>query len=87
MTKCMAMEFIHEPIRINCIAPGGMITNIMQGKPIPSHLDRGLIDRFAGIRPPADPADVASAIVFMLSDAARNMHGSIVSVDGGITAG
>lgn len=87
MTKCMAMEFIHEPIRINCIAPGGMITNIMQGKPIPSHLDRALIDRFAGIRPPADPGDVASAIVFMLSDAARNMHGSIVSVDGGITAG
>ena len=87
MTKCMAMEFIQEPIRINCVAPGGMMTNIMQGKPIPAHLDRALIDRFAGIRPPADPADVASAIVFMLSDAARNMHGSIVSIDGGITAG
>jgi hypothetical protein len=64
-----------------------MMTNIMQGRPFPQNLDRSLIDRFAGIRPPADPADVASGIVFMLSDAARNMHGSVVSLDGGITAG
>ena len=87
MTRCMAMEFINEPIRINCVAPGGMMTNIMQGRSFPTNLDRSLVDRFAGIRPPADPADVASAIVFMLSDAARNVHGSIFSVDGGITAG
>lgn len=87
MTRCMAMEFIHEPIRINCVAPGGMMTNIMQGRPFPEDLDMDLVKRFSGIRPPADPADVASGIVFMLSDAARNMHGSIFSLDGGITAG
>ncbi|TAL01328.1 MAG: SDR family oxidoreductase [Rhodospirillaceae bacterium] len=87
MTKCMAMEFVNEPIRINAVAPGGMLTNIMRGMTFPDGLDRTLIARYAGIRPPADPAEVAHTIVYLLSDATPSLHGAIVSVDGGITAG
>jgi NAD(P)-dependent dehydrogenase (short-subunit alcohol dehydrogenase family) len=88
MTKCMAMEFINEPIRINAIAPGGMITNIMQGvTSFPEGLDHSLIQRYAGIRPAVDPAEVANLIVYLLSDVTPYMHGTVVSVDGGITAG
>lgn len=87
MTRCMAMEFIHEPIRINAVAPGGMMTNIMQGQDIPTDLDPDLIKRYAGLRPPANPSEVANMIVYMLSDASPYMHGSIVSVDGGVSAG
>lgn len=87
MTKCMAMELINEPIRINAIAPGGMITNIMGGKSFPEDLDRDLITRYAGVRPAVDPAEVANMIAYMLSDATPYLHGAVISVDGGITAG
>ncbi|HEX7854627.1 MAG TPA: SDR family NAD(P)-dependent oxidoreductase [Sphingobium sp.] len=86
MTKCMAMEFINEPIRINAVAPGGMITNIMGGNPIPQDLDFNLISRFSGIRPPVDPSEVANLIVYVLSDATPSLHGAILSADGGVTA-
>lgn len=86
MTKSMAAEFIKEPVRINAIAPGGMFTNIMNRTGIPGDLDRSLIDRYAGLRPPAEPEEVARLIVYMLSDATPSMHGAIVSADGGITA-
>jgi enoyl-[acyl-carrier-protein] reductase (NADH) len=45
-----------------------------------------LITRFADIRPPAPPEDVANLIVYILSDATPSMHGNIISADG-ITAG
>lgn len=86
MTKCMAMEFMHEPVRINCLAPGAMMTNITGGRPIPDGLDRDLIRRYSGLRPPADPMDAANMIAFMLSEAAPSLHGSVISVDGGVTA-
>jgi len=35
----------------------------------------------------ADPSELASVIAFVLSDEARQMHGSIVSADSGLTAG
>ena len=87
MTRCMAMEYINEPIRINAVAPGGMMTNIMKDTGFPPDLDRNLIARYAGIRPAVDPSEVANMIVYMLSEGSPFLHGSIVSVDGGITAG
>jgi NAD(P)-dependent dehydrogenase (short-subunit alcohol dehydrogenase family) len=86
MTKCMAMEFMHEPIRINAVASGGMITNIMRGSKFPADLDRSLIARYTGIRPPVDPAEVANLIVYALSDATPCLHGAVLSADGGVTA-
>lgn len=86
MTKSMAAEFIKEPIRINVIAPGGMFTGIMQRTGIPADLDRSLIDRYAGARPPVEPEEVARLIVYVLSDATPSLHGAVISADGGITA-
>lgn len=86
MTKCMAMEFMNETIRINCLAPGAMMTNITGGQPIPADLNMNLVGRYVGIRPPADPMDAANMMAFMLSDASPSLHGAIVSVDGGVTA-
>ena len=86
MTKCMAMEFINEPIRINAVAPGGMVTNIARNMKLTEGMNPDLIRRFTGIRPPVDPAEVANVMTFLLSDKASNIHGSIVSVDGGVTA-
>ncbi len=91
MTKSMAMEFIRHPIRINALAPGAMDTemnvNLLAQGGIPDGLDRSLIERYSGFRPFADPAGMANMIVHMLSDETPALHGSIVSVDAGMTAG
>jgi len=91
MTKSMAMEFIKHPIRINALAPGSMDTemnvNLLAQGGIPDGLDRSLIERYSGFRPFADPAGMANMIVHMLSDETPALHGSILSVDSGMTAG
>jgi NAD(P)-dependent dehydrogenase (short-subunit alcohol dehydrogenase family) len=91
MTRSMAMEFIKQPIRINALAPGPMDTemnvNLLSQGGIPDGLDRSLIERYSGYRGMADPAGMANMIVHMLSDETPALHGSIVSVDSGGTAG
>ncbi|HEX7819943.1 MAG TPA: SDR family NAD(P)-dependent oxidoreductase [Sphingobium sp.] len=49
MTRALAMEYIHKPLRINAVAPGGMMTNIAAGISFPPDLDRSLIARFSGL--------------------------------------
>jgi len=88
MTRAMAMEYIHQPIRINAIAPGGMATNIVTNMMnAPPDLDRALIDRFVPLRGMVEVDDVANLIAFLSSDAASAYHGTCVSIDKGISAG
>jgi NAD(P)-dependent dehydrogenase (short-subunit alcohol dehydrogenase family) len=87
MTKALAMEYVHQPIRFNAVAPGGMMTNIAANIKLPEGADRALISRFSGLRGMVDVADVAEMIAFLASDAGRNYHGASISIDKGITAG
>ena len=88
LTKAMAMEYINKPIRINAVAPGGMMTNIVASMAnMPKDLDRSLIDRFVPLRGMVEVADVADTIAFLASDAARGYHGACITIDKGITAG
>ncbi|MET0241292.1 MAG: SDR family oxidoreductase [Sphingobium sp.] len=87
MTKAMAMEYIHKPIRINAVAPGGMMTGIATGMTFPPDLDRSLISRFSGLRGLVEVEDVANMIAFLASPAAGAYHGACIAMDRGITAG
>jgi NAD(P)-dependent dehydrogenase (short-subunit alcohol dehydrogenase family) len=87
MTKAMAMEYMHKPIRINAIAPGGMMTNIAANMRMPDGVNYDLIKRFSGMRGLVEVADVAAMIVHLASDAGRAFHGTCVAMDRGITAG
>ncbi len=87
MTKALAMEYVHQPIRFNAVAPGGMMTNIATHLKMPEGADRALIQRFSGLRGMVDVADVAEMIAFLASDAGRSYHGACISIDKGITAG
>ena len=86
MTKSLAMEFVRQPIRINAVAPGGINTNIMRNESYPTDADFSLVARYSGIRPAAEPADVADLIVYLASDRARNIHGACLASDGGASA-
>lgn len=87
MTKAMAMEYVKQPIRINAVAPGGMMTNIAQGMTMPEGVDFELIKRFSGMRGLVEVEDVAEAFAMLASPAGRGYHGAVISIDAGITAG
>lgn len=87
MTKALAMEYVHKPIRFNAVAPGGMMTNIAANIKMPEGADLALIKRFSGLRGLVEVDDVADMIAFLVSDAGRGFHGACISIDKGITAG
>ncbi len=87
MTKALAMEYVHKPIRFNAVAPGGMATNIAATLKMPEGVDYALIKRFSGLRGMVEVDDVAEMIAFLASDAGHSYHGACISIDRGITAG
>ena len=87
MTKAMAMEYARRSIRINAVAPGGMITNIAEGMTFPTEAEMDLVARYSGLRGQVEVDDVADLIVLLASPAGRSYHGACISIDAGITAG
>ena len=88
MTKALAMEFMHQPIRINAVAPGGMMTGLTAGVARLKDCDRSLIGRIGSARPTmCEIEDVAECVAFLATDAARGYHGSVVQIDAGVTTG
>lgn len=89
-TKSLACEVGPQGIRVNAIAPGTVNTPLAR-----AHIDRLTEDgklKFADmikvIYPLGrigDPEDIAGAAVFLASDHARWVTGTIVAVDGGLT--
>jgi NAD(P)-dependent dehydrogenase (short-subunit alcohol dehydrogenase family) len=87
LTKSLAMEYMHQPIRFNAVAPGGMATPLTANLKLPKDVDGSLMKRFSPLRGMVEVDDVADLVAFLVSDAARSYHGACISVDRGITAG
>jgi meso-butanediol dehydrogenase / (S,S)-butanediol dehydrogenase / diacetyl reductase len=87
LTKALAMEYLKQPLRVVAIAPGGVDTGLLRNYQMPSDVDFDLVMRYTGARGMASPDDIANLFAFLASDEARNIHGTVVSSDGGMTAG
>jgi NAD(P)-dependent dehydrogenase (short-subunit alcohol dehydrogenase family) len=87
LTKALAMEYVHQPIRINAVAPGGMATPLGNTIRMPDNVDYELIKRFSGMRGLVEVDDVGKVIAYLASDAGRGFHGACLNIDRGITAG
>jgi NAD(P)-dependent dehydrogenase (short-subunit alcohol dehydrogenase family) len=87
MTKALAMEYMHKPIRFNAVAPGGMMTNIAMNMKVPEGADLALMARYSGLRGLVEVDDVAEMVAFLASPAASGYHGACITIDKGITAG
>ena len=87
LTKALAIEYLKTPLRVNCVCPGGMDTPQAQTISVPDDADWELIMRVAAKRGLMNADSVAAVIVFLASDDASSIHGSIQVVDHGHLAG
>ncbi len=84
VTKAAALEHAADGIRVNCVGPGFISTELVK-----SALDEATRDELAGahaLNRMGEPAEVASLVVYLLSDQAAFITGSYHVVDGGYTA-
>ena len=90
LTKSLAMEHIHDDVRINAIAPGAMATGMMDpGEDgtmpvLPEGVDMELVSRYMPLREAAKPEEVAELILYVASDSGKSFHGACLSIDGGV---
>jgi 3-oxoacyl-[acyl-carrier protein] reductase len=80
-TKTLALEGARYGINCNVVCPG--IINSESFQLIPAEMRERLTKRTA-FRKPGEPEDVASAIVFLVSDKAKYITGVVLNVSGGI---
>jgi 3-oxoacyl-[acyl-carrier protein] reductase len=81
-TKSLAAELGPRGIRINCIAPGWVETD-MTRETLSDPRSRRMIEDTIPLGRVAHPADIAGPVLFLVSDLARNVQGEILNVNGG----
>jgi NAD(P)-dependent dehydrogenase (short-subunit alcohol dehydrogenase family) len=81
LTKVAAVSLAPHQIRVNCVAPGAILTERTSTE-LPDYAGQ-----FAAITPMGRvgmPEDVADAVVFLASPASRFITGQTIGVDGGL---
>lgn len=82
-TKSLAREVGKLGITVNAVAPGFVETELTGSM---TEEDRKRIAGRSALRRLVEPDDVANAVAYLLSDAARNVTGTVLTVDAGNTA-
>ena len=86
--KSIAVELAADGIRVNCVCPGGVDTPLSHAAPtsLPPDADFGLFARMMGVLDAGGfmpPSDIADAIAYLASDAAKSVTGAALVVDRG----
>jgi 3-oxoacyl-[acyl-carrier protein] reductase len=84
MTQSWARELGRYNIRVNAVAPGFIGTDILTS--MPQKVLEGMVSR-TPIGRIGEPRDVANVYVWLASDEASFVHGTTISVDGGLVVG
>jgi citronellol/citronellal dehydrogenase len=84
LSKTVAVEWAEHGIRVNCIAPGPILTEGMRVYP-PETFAR--IPRMNPMMRFGDPWDIADAAVYLSTPASKFVTGETLTVDGGATLG
>jgi len=85
-TKAMALELAKKNIRVNCVLPGAVETEMSKKmlEKLPEESKKSIINMHPlGL---GRPEDIANACAFLLSDASRWVTGTNLIVDGGYSA-
>lgn len=79
-------EWAGRGIRVNAIAPGAIMTPLLQGQLDDPELAKGIETFPVPVGGYGDPADIAAWVVFMLGAHVKFLCGSVIFVDGGTDA-
>ena len=87
-TRSLALEFASRGLRANCVAPGGIQTNMITGFIPREDFEPQLIAYYSPPPPGrlSKPEDVASSIAYLASREARMINGAVLVCDGGTLA-
>ncbi len=89
LTKAMAVDHAHENIRVNCICPSIVETELVKGVFDQSEQGQALRKARVATIPLGrigQPADVAEMAVFLASEESSWLTGTAIPLDGGVTA-
>jgi len=86
LAKSLALELAKDKIRVNCVCPGNVETNMAEK--LRETLTSEQFDAIESMHPlgMGTTEDIANAIAFLLADTGRWITGSSLVVDGGYTA-
>jgi len=82
-TKSLAREVGKVGVNVNAVAPGFVDTEMTHGM---DEGDRNRVVRRSALRRLAEVDDIAQSVEFLLGDGARNITGTVLTVDAGSTA-
>ncbi len=82
LARAMAREYGGSNIRVNCVTPGLIATDINKGK-IPADKHQAILDGIPLARI-GEPNDVAGCVVFLASDLSKYCTGVTLDVNGGM---
>jgi meso-butanediol dehydrogenase/(S,S)-butanediol dehydrogenase/diacetyl reductase len=86
LTKVFAVEFAKQGLRANCICPAGVATPLISSFAAPENADPAMLSRLGLLPKLTRPEEVAEAIVYLASPAARSISGVSLPMDFGTSA-
>ncbi|MEO6084687.1 MAG: mycofactocin-coupled SDR family oxidoreductase [Umezawaea sp.] len=96
LTKAAALDFAPMKVRVNAVCPGSvrddaamegrMLAEIARALDVPVGEHEETFVQAQPMNALIEPADIAAAVVYLVSDESRQVTGSVLAVDGGFSA-